>query len=141
MGEEVLAKIELNESKHSELEEGEILSETNITFMQNVKAAKKKKILAKNELNESGNKKKETIASNLESQISSFLETAKNAKSKVNLDMKSFKCKECNKTFQRYEVLQTHLKGAHQKFKPVKCNICQDSFTGKSKLKKHMDEV
>ena len=64
-----------------------------------------------------------------------------NATSKVNLDMKSFKCKECNKTFQRYEVLQTHLKGAHQKFKPVKCNICEDSFTSKTKLKKHMDEV
>ena len=53
--------------------------------MQNVKAAKKKKILTTNELNESGKKKD---ASNLESQISSFLETAKNATSKVNLDMK-----------------------------------------------------
>ena len=91
--------------------------------------------------NESGNKKKETNASNLESQISSFLETAKKAPSKVNLDMKSFKCKECNKTFQRYEVLQTHLKGAHQKSKPLKCNICQDSFISKTKLRKHIDEV
>ena len=109
--------------------------------MQNVKAAKKKKILAKNELNESVNEKKETNAPNLESQISSFLETAKNATSKVNLDMKSFKCKECNKTFQRYEVLQTHLKGAHQKLKPLKCNICQDSFISKTKLRKHIDEV
>ena len=68
-------------------------------------------------------------------------ETGKNAASKAHLELKSYKCKECNKSFQKNSRLEKHMEGAHLKPKPYQCFDCLDSFSSKHECKIHKAEV
>ena len=57
------------------------------------------------------------------------------------LDIESYKCKECNKSFQKNDDLKLHVDGAHQKVKPYQCTNCEISFNTKEKFEKHMIEI
>ena len=114
-------------------------TEENVTIVQEVKKADKIKVLAEIELNESDIEEEEPKL-RAETSNANF-EFGKNTAINVHIDLKSYKCTECNKSFQKNESLEQHMEGAHLKFKLLQCNDCEDFFRTKKNFEKHMVDV
>ena len=109
-------------------------TEETVTIMQEVKAADKIKILDEIELNESDSEENDIVSKSSSINSTSGKSTARN----FHLDMNSYKCKECNKSFQNNMKFRQHMEGAHKKLKLFKCNDCEGSFSSEEKFAKHM---
>ena len=54
---------------------------------------------------------------------------------------KKYKCKKCEKSYNRSNALKTHVLGVHEGVKPFKCESCDASFANKSRYTKHLRDV
>jgi uncharacterized Zn-finger protein len=50
---------------------------------------------------------------------------------------KSFKCRDCDKTFGQQSYLNLHISRSHTKIKPFECNVCGKAFAQRHILNKH----
>uniref|UniRef100_A0A3B5MHJ9 C2H2-type domain-containing protein n=1 Tax=Xiphophorus couchianus TaxID=32473 RepID=A0A3B5MHJ9_9TELE len=59
-----------------------------------------------------------------------------NTQEKV-LNIKSYKCSECGKSFRHRSVLELHMR-IHSKDKPYQCKVCGKGFRFSSYLQQHL---
>ena len=57
------------------------------------------------------------------------------------MNLKNFKCDECDQSFGRKEILDKHIATVHRNEKKFKCDYCEKSFGVSSNLYRHMRDV
>ena len=109
------------------------------TVLEKFKVAHKVKVLAEIETNETEREQEVTQVLSKTSNI--CVKTKKDAESKIQSDLRKYKCNECNKSFQKNDSLKHHMEGVHQKLKFFQCKDCENSFSKGEKFMKHMSKV
>ena len=110
-----------------------------LSIVQEVKAAEKIKVLAAIELKKSRSEEGGTDFLSKTTITSST--SGKNTAASIDKDINSYKCNECNKSFQNDNKFRQHMEGVHHKLNLFQCNNCEDSFSSKKKFAKHMATV
>ena len=97
------------------------------------------KVMAETEMSKLDSKEDETEMVSKASNINST--SGKSIAANVPLDLSSFKCNVCNKSFQNNDKLRQHMEGVHHKLQHFQCNDSESSFSSKKKFANHRATV